>query len=732
MFHLINLKKVIPMPTDERNLELRRTFKLQLIQNPNYFGNLSELKIEGIPDPVEQKIGDTTFEELTCLGYNPETEILTAIVEIKQGSGYLGDACTDGSREYVRFYLDYGDGSWVDHGSASFNMHDLGFSDDLCYAVSVKIDPKKTNCCDRDPVLPRVRAILAWNVEPPADTPDYHPVWGNRLDRAIQIEPRSPIFCWFIDQFEAPGVSKIDPVLLKKVKDQLTLVEPPVKPAAAVAELVEKADQTDELASLRAVFPMVAKLAAGNTDIAAFQALKVLEPLEIDISKFDDFILHPKFNTTYEELHCVGLDREKDLLHGVIEIKRSSGYSGDLCSKGSREYIAFYLDFGSGWEYQGTTWVEVHDIDDVPEDGLWYQASLPVDLDDERKQWCETGRARIRGILSWSTPPAPFQPEFVPHWGDREECWIEIKPLPEGIPPGVVTPFIESIGSVPVNQIDGAGFANGASIGGTFTADDSPFGGVIRIAGQIAFPTSNNLEYRVMVKGPSDATFKPWTKSFKVTVATVIGGSLSISTVTQTASGDWFEYIPQKAPVFKSVAGNLLAPFTASEEGLHRVYIQIREAGSPILLAASGIEAFFVDDTRPAVEVEITSGAGNCGKFGVGEVISGTYSMSDLHSRSLTLSVTPSAEASGGHLAITSVVPAAPFPAPTPGPSATSGLSYAAQTLTTSGASGTWELDTNGMDSCGYNIRIHGEDRTIVNSGAIGWEDSDIEGFCLE
>lgn len=717
--------------TTERDQELRSTFKLRLIQNPNYFGNLSPLKIEGIPNPVEKKIGDTRFEELTCIGYNPVTEILTAIIEIKEGSGYLGGPCTDGSHEYIRFYLDYGDGSWVDHGTASFNIHDLGFPENLCYAVSIKIEPKKTSCCDRDPVLPQVRAILSWNVEPPANTPDYYPVWGNRQERVIQIEPRSPIFCIFIDQFEIPGVSKIDPVLLKQVKDQLALVEKPSKPVAPLADLLEKVDRADELAPLRTVFPMVAKLAADNTDIAAFQALGALKPLEIDISKFDDFILKPNFNTTYEELHCVGLDRENNLLHGVVEIKRSTGYSGDLCSQGSREYIAFYLDFGSGWEYQGTTWVEVHNIDEVPDDGLWYQASLPVNFDDERKEWCETGRARIRGILSWATPPPPFQPNFVPHWGDREDCWIEIKPLPEGVVPGVVTPFIESIGAMPVNQIDGTGFANGASIGETFTADDSPFGGVIRIAGQIAFPTSNNMEYKVMVKGPSDATFKPWTKSFNVTVTTVVGGFLSISTVTQTASGDWFEYIPQSGPVFKSVAGNLLAPFTASEEGLHQIYIQIREAGG-LILANSGIEEFFVDNTRPLVDVEITSGIGNCGKFNVGEVISGTYSMSDLHSRSLTLSVTPSAEASGGHLAFISVVPAAPLPAPAPGPSASNGLSYAALTLTTSGASGNWELDTNGMDPCGYNIRIRGEDRTIVNSGTIGWEAWDIEGFCLE
>ncbi len=454
---------------------------------------------------------------------------------------------------------------------------------------------------------------------------------------------------------------------------------------------------------MRTVFPQVLKLASDKTDIAAYQALSALKPLKIDISKFDDFILKPKFNTTYEELHCVGLDRDAEHLHGVVQIKRKSGYSGDLCDKGSREYIAFYLDFGAGWVYQGTTWVDVHDVDDIPDGGLWYQASLPVNLEDHKKEWCQTGKARIRGILSWATPPTPNNPDYKAHWGDRQDCCIEIRPLPEGVEEGQVTPVLEAIGSMPVAKIDGAGYADGANVGGTLTADDSPFGGVIKFTGIIAFPTSNNLEYRVMVKGPSDVIAKPWTNSFKVNVTTVIGGTVIFSNPTQTASGDWFEYIPQAGPVFKSVAENLLARFSASEEGLHTVYLQIREAGSPFILATSATEAFLVDNTRPAVDIEITSGAGNCGKFNIGDVISGTYSMADLHSLSLDLSVTPSAEAAGGHLEFTSVVPAGALPAPIPGPTASNSLRFASLTLNTNGAGGTWDLNTAGMDACGYN-----------------------------
>ncbi len=726
------------MAEKTRDIELRRNFKLQLVRNPNYFGNLTDLKLPGIPKSVLKKIGDTTYEELTCLGYNPDGGLLTAIVEIKQGGGYNGDICEGGSREYVRFYLDYGDGTWVDHGVANFDSHDLGFDDELCYAVSIAFDPEKRTCCDRDPVLPRVRAILSWNVEPPANMPNWLPVWGNRLARSIQIEPRSPIFCCFLDQLDL-GVQKIDPNLVKQIKEQLLQIPKPKLPPAPLPELVKMARSDDsKLAVMRTVFPLVTKLAADKTDIAAFQSLQKLKILDIDLAPFDDFILKPNFNTTYEELHCVGLDRDAERLHGVIQIKRSSGYSGDLCTNGSREYIAFYIDFGSGWEYQGTTWVDVHDIPQMPSDGLWYHAYLNVNLEDDKKKWCEAGKARLRGILSWAVPPAPNQPNFVPHWGDREDCDIEIRPLPKGIPEGILTPSIQSIGSMAVDQIDAAGFATGPGLVPAISAEDSPFGGTINFAGMVHFAGGANLEYRVMVRGPSDPAYKAVTKTFVVKVETATGGSTSIADVSQTPAGEWYNYIPQVVGGTSiSVIGDLLFPFTATEDGLHHVYLEVRNAGGPAPIAWSSVEAYYVNNKRPSADVEITSGVGNCGKFGVGEVIAGTYSLTADYADYLSISVTPTPEAGGGTLVITSAVPAGPsavFPVTEASGTTTSlSLSYRTGELDTTGvAAGAWELDTTGMDPCGYNIRIYAEDRTIVDSASHGWPASDIEGFCVE
>jgi len=51
------------------DVALRTSMRLRLQQNPNFFGNLKDLDLKGLPEPVFVKVGDTTYEELTCLGY---------------------------------------------------------------------------------------------------------------------------------------------------------------------------------------------------------------------------------------------------------------------------------------------------------------------------------------------------------------------------------------------------------------------------------------------------------------------------------------------------------------------------------------------------------------------------------------------------------------------------------------------------------------------------------------
>src|SRR5262249_38630245 len=148
-----------------------------LAQNPNYFGNLVNTPFK----PVKTILGNTTYEEISCVGFNPDKDLLEATIKIKLPFGYGTDLCRAGTFEYVRFYLDYGSG-WEDAGVAGFNIHDIpnihdctGAADKpLTYVVSRQIDPIRNFC--GHPRLPKVRAVLSWNYIPPAASPNWAPV----------------------------------------------------------------------------------------------------------------------------------------------------------------------------------------------------------------------------------------------------------------------------------------------------------------------------------------------------------------------------------------------------------------------------------------------------------------------------------------------------------------------------------------------------------------------------
>ncbi len=123
-----------------------------LAKNPNYFGNLlgsikTNLKI----------IKEIQYEELTCVGYNPDTDNMEATFVIKKSTGYSGDLCTGGSFEYIRFYLDFHDGAgFIDQGDVRVNVHDIPVGKDctgnpdfpIVYSATLKKKTIKSNTCE--------------------------------------------------------------------------------------------------------------------------------------------------------------------------------------------------------------------------------------------------------------------------------------------------------------------------------------------------------------------------------------------------------------------------------------------------------------------------------------------------------------------------------------------------------------------------------------------------------
>lgn len=698
----------------------RTTFRALVLANPNYFGNIEGSKLPAVLNIALNK----TYEEIGCVGFQPQFNRLDAVVFVNQPAGYGGGVCGPGTPEYVRFYLSGDNGaSWQDAGLTSFTAFDIPAGTigprRLEYAVTLQINPSKTFCFIENFYL--VRAILSWNVPPPPNTPAYRPVWGDIHNTHIQIDPRRFIL---VNELLQAAQATLPPALANTVDlaQPVPLAEPALLDAAALQVLYKGKDVPPHRYALAELQQLVSQPALTEALMAA-DFPGVLPGLGIDLAAVIGQLFPTDGNTSYEELECVGLNPNQDALVGVIRVKLPNGYSGGPCTAGSREYVSFWGDFdgnGSFETFLGTTSVNVHDYHPIPREGLEYSVFLPVNLDKYRRP-CQRGAVvvPIRAILSWQVPAPPGNPNFVPVWGNREQTLIHIKP---GRTVAGHPPVIETVGSMAVADINGAGYANGPAQLAGFVAKQSPFGGEVIITGHLANPTDISagaaaLRYRVIVNdGSGDQVVN---NAFAIARTQLLDGVWTfLPGLTQTADlAGYYTYRedltggPGNAEIF--VAGNVLARWqTAGKTGTWTIRIEAKDAANVTYFSNSiTVRLDNAAPVIPAGSFKITSGSGTCGDFVIGDIIEGTYQVTDEHFGALSLSVQPPL---GG-------VFTAPVPNPRTWP-----------TVPTTGESGIWRLDTSGMPKCGYTVRLSASDRTIVNGGFVGFGNEAFVGLCLK
>lgn len=734
----------------------RQHFRALQLANPNYFGNLQGSGFAAVK--VLKHVKD--FEDLACVGLAPGFDRLEAVIRIKRDLGYGGDLCKAGSREYVRFFVDlHDDGVWHDVGLASVEVHDIPGDKPLSYAVYLDFEPIRQLCNTEN--LVKVRALLSWNVPPLANAPDFVPVYGDFLDVQVQIRPFFfQTFGILVDHLLLAGLTLPEPLapVIAQIDPDLKLkaLAPPVLSLAAKKKLYA----ARKVSASRFAFPEAQKLLAGPGFVSGITPKDFQNPLlelgfepgELENLFLQVPALHdPK---AFEELRCAALRPEQDLLEAVLTVKKSSGYSGGLCTAGSTEYVAFWMDFGdgAGFTYIGTSTVAVYDLASIPKHGVQYSVFLKTDLGG-RIAPCTAGPrvVRLRAILSWEVPPPPANPDFVPVWGNREDCLVQLRP---GVAAGHV-PVIETVGNMGVDDIDaGTGLATGHGVGAAFTANQSPFGGVIHITGRIGDPpdafngADAKFKYRVEVSRAGVDDWHALTNTIAVKVSEFLhgvpqdcapGGSFNLlcnTELTPTDDGDglgdgWYDYLADyKGPWTRNLVQDQLASWStdATMEGLWKIRITAKDTGTspPTVYAGLAEVRVRIDNTAPTAALAITGAtlsgvpipAVDCGKFPVGAILTGTYEVRDRgtsspnpHFGSLGFEVSPA----------DAVMGAAVDP---------SGRSFPA--VPTTGEAGTWTLDTEGMLPCGFVIRLTASDRTIWNSGAVGLSDFDDVGFCLE
>ena len=742
----------------------RAQFKALLLQNPNYFGNLEGSEFKAIK-PMKS---NTSFEKLVCIGLNPAFDRLEGVVEIKRETGYGGEICAAGTLEYVRWFVDlYDNGVWHDVGVSNVRVHDIPGDKPLCYAVHKDFSPYRKFCSSENIV--KVRAILQWNAPPPPN-PGHHPVWGNVVDAQVQIRPRLFIdFGDLVDELQLP-IDLPDPI-----GPIVHALDPATKLHAAEAQplsLIEKKElyAGHDVPLHRFAFAEaqgLLSLSDANASVGgSASALAGLGLTKVEIDDFWAGLLKTDGNTSYEELRCIGLRPESDLLEGVITVKKPSGFSGPLCGNGSTEYVAFWIDFGDGggFDYIGTATVAVHDLQTMPRDHVQYAVFLKTDLSKFQVP-CEAGArvVRLRAILSWETPPPPGNPSWVPTWGNREECLVQLRP---GKLEGHI-PLIETVGDIGVDDIAQlTGLATGDGQIGTFSVSQSPFGGAVTITGRIGDPPNSfgggatPYKYRVEVFGPAPFdSWQPLTNPVSVKVSEWFGGIpqpcepgefVCDHVLTPTDDGDgfgpgWYEYLEDVDGLAQRfLVDDKLASWITNDqmEGIWRIRMSAKDPSIPMLLPGFQVVRVRIDNTPPSgpagpgataaqneanPPLQITGATFNgapipaidCGKFPVGTIIEGTYEVHD-----------PGTSSSAQHFGALSlqVIPSGPANGATPSPNA---RSYPA-TAPTTGAAGTWTLDTSAMDPCGYVVRLVASDRANVDSRGnphrLTWD----VGFCVE
>jgi hypothetical protein len=667
----------------------RANMPLLLLANPNYFGTAPNTGIA----PVLNIAGDTAYEQLGCVGYNATLGRLEAVIAINQDSGYNGGLCTAGSQEYVRFYTSADNGAtWQDQGVASFTVNDLPGPKPLQYSVALPVSLPAYWCVIDN--LPLVRAILSWNVAPPANTPDFVPVWGNVVNATIQV-PGS----MFI---ELGGL--LDHAKLALPAEVLDLVDStqavPVAPAKALTPTA--------LAGLypHGTVPPHRQFYKLVTQVSGAPAAKnPLAGLGLNLGSVVSSMLATSGDTSFEQLDCVGLDINRALLAAVVQIKQSSGYNGGPCTAGSIEYVAFWVDWGTGFEYVGTTSFTAHDLAAVPAGGVDYAVAFPVDL-ASHAQPCSAGpqTATVRAILSWDVAPPSTNPNYVPVWGNQLDALVQI---PAGDAFVVGTANIAIIGGIGVADIDTTGAtaspgmtqpfalfsAGGQPADPVLGSRQCPFGGQITIQGV----PSPGYSYRVMVQQVGTSTPIPVTTPFSIT------NSFGVpSTVTPSADG-FCQYVSSAQNL-----DNTLAYWESSGDALYYVWLEIADS-SYTVLGSTPPYLIQLDNTAPAAVIHIDNG-GDCKQFPVGGApIQGHFVATDLNFGSFSLDTTPVTQNPNEP---TTATPTYQATAPLPGDA--------------------WSLDLTGMPACGYVVQLWVYDRSIV--GSVPYQHnsnySDV-GFCL-
>jgi hypothetical protein len=680
---------------------------------------------------------NTYWEEVTCVGFDPDMFQLEAVVSIKRETGYSGGLCSNGSTEYVRFFADWGDG-FEDVGHTSFKVYDIpeappGPQHPLKYMVYQYLDEQKYRKCCGTAVIPKVRAVLSWNEIPSLDASAI-PKFGNRIDADIQIHPKNSLICLIKEigkELDLPENVDIDA--------PIPTLKPKPVPWSKLAADYRKAEVPDHRLVYDAVYPMIKggkalSLSAAQMDISSIAKLKV------DIGKITDILSEKKVNTTFEEVLCAGLNTASDMLGAVIHVKKPCGYNGNLCQIGSKEYVAFWADWdnnGTFDSYLGTVSVEVHDIATIPADGLYYSVMLPANFSQHLKNCSNPNIVRVRAVLSWAVPPSTIDPNDLNYWGNSLDVIVQIRPGVSGTDTDLMD-LIYDVGNVPISDISTITFLANPSTGilnpsnCNQPAMDRPFGGRVRIGGRIYNTGApGTVRYQVQYSPHGTNAWLPVTNSvtFELMHPNPFDPNYPKEIKTEVCPDSWIPYAenPTVVPPILERTSLLARWNTGSLQGtydLRLAYTKDYPITPSSVIHYSDVVTIILDNTNytvsptpnalvdTAYNLDLVIDGGDCHSYTKPGTFNGHLRALDTYFWKWVLVLQPTT-----HIHGTKASPPC--------------RSYGS-TVDPGDANVPWSLDTQKLDKCGYTLTLWAYDRTIVDSnGALVHWDRKAVGFSV-
>ena len=660
----------------------------------------------------------TNWEELTCAGYNPQFRRLEAVVNVKQTNGYNGNLCSNASTEYVRFFVDFKDGGgFRDMGYTSFKVADIsdappGPQHPLSYLAYLFIDDAKYKRfldCDHA-VLPTMRAVLSWNAIPSVN-PNQVPHYGNVVDADIQLARKTRLFPFELAEvLKSPNLTKyLDPE--KEIELKL--------PDAILADELLKINKAAEVPDHRTFYSAIGANINSTLDFSqaasGFQ-IKNLDELKIDLSKFLDIfndLENKKADTTFEELTCLGLNPATDSLGAVVHIKRNSGFNGNMCSKGSMEHVAFWADWNNNGvfdQYLGTVSINVHDIKDIPRNGLYYNVLLPFDVSKHLRTCDSPNIIRVRAVLSWESLPSKTNPNQLNTWGNFKDALVQLRPkIQRG---SGIHSAIYLVGNVDRNMIDPTQFLYNYDATFPTIHNNRPWGGSITFHGIIDRNGFGGIiKYRFMVKkqAESDLAYQPVSTSETFTLDDLNTPAPAFSD-PQTDPNGWFTYKQNPAVGLYNV-NNYLAHWdaTSKDDGAYTIrFVHTDEFNNEVIADQFTIivnnKPMTISPTANATvdtafDLDLVIDGGDCHSYSANDpTINGHLRAVHPYFADWSLDLQPTSHTHGT------------LPAP---------ISRSYSALGDNGdANGTWSLDTSALDPCGYTVSLSAHTRVILNSSS--------------